>query len=71
MTNYPLPTPQVFAVHQSVVAMTWFRWQVVADTAQAMDHLQRIIGDAVLPALQQFADALASIDLDKLNDSQD
>ena len=68
MTNYPLPTPQIFAAHRRAVILTQFRWQVVKETAESMARLQRIIGDIVLPALQQFADTLEAMDLDELDD---
>lgn len=51
--------------------MTQFRWQVVAETAESMTRLQRIIGEAVLPALQRFAEELESIDLEGLNDERE
>jgi len=71
MTNYPLPTPHMFAVHRRVVILTQFRWQVAIETTQAMTQLQRLIGDAVLPALQRFADALGSMDLEGLDGEQE
>jgi len=71
MTNYPLPTPMMFAVHRRAVVLTQFRWQIVAKTAEATTRLQRIVGDVILPALQQLADALRSVDLDELDDEQE
>lgn len=71
MSKRPLPTPLMFAVHRRAVILTQFRWQVVAETTEAMARLQRIIGDLVLPALQRFADTLEAMDLDALDDEQE
>ena len=61
----------MFAVHRRAVILTQFRWQVVAETTEAMARLQRIIGDLVLPALQRFADTLEGDGLDALDDEQE
>lgn len=71
MSNSPLPTAQMFAVHRRAVILTHFRWQVVAETTEAMARLQRIVGDVVLPALQRLADTLEAMDLDELDDEQE
>lgn len=68
MSKRPLPTPLMFAVHRRAVILTQFRWQVVAETTEAMARLQRIIGDLVLPALQRFAEELENVEIDGAED---
>lgn len=71
MKKYPLPTPQMFVVHNWVVTLTQFRWAIVDQTAQSFADLQRTIGDAVLPALERFAEELEKIDPEILDDEQE
>lgn len=71
MKKYPLPTPQMFFVHDWVVTLTQFRWLIVEQTAQPFADLQRTIGDAVLPALERFAEELEKIDPEDLEDAQE
>ena len=71
MKQYPLPTPQMFVVHNWVVTLTQFRWIIVEQTAKSFADLQKTIGDAVLPALERFAEELEKIDPDGLDDEQE
>jgi len=71
MKKYPLPTPQMFVVHDWVVAFTQIQWTIVEQTAQSFADIQRTIGNAVLPVLNAFAEELEKIDPEDLDDEQE
>ena len=70
MKKYPLPTPQMFAVHHRVVSITQLAW-AMSEIGQSMSKLQQTLGDVVLPALKRFVEELEKIDLEGLDDEQE
>lgn len=66
MTNYPLPTPQMFAVHRRVVVFSRVAGEII-ELGQSTSGLLQAIENATLSALQQFADTLEAMDLDELD----
>lgn len=70
MTNYPLPTPQMFAVHHRVISITQLAW-AMSEIDQAMSKLRKTLGDVVLPALKRFVEELEKINPDDLDDEQE
>jgi len=55
----------MFAVHAYAVLITQFRWDLVEQTSQSFAALQRVIGDSVLPALEQLAEILKRLEIDE------